>query len=335
MAIALTIVAGVIASAGYDVHAAATAAINGAFGDSFALLSATLKRATPLLLLGISVAFAFRAGVLNIGADGQFLAGATAATVIGLHWGALPRSIVLPLECGAALVAGGTWAGLAAWLKVRFKVEEVVSTLLLNFIAADLVGFLVRGPMQEPSHAYPQSSDLVEAARLPLIFAGQRLHVGFLLALGAALLSWWFFRRTASGFRSHITGINPSAAASAGLIDVSRVQANALIISGAIAGVAGFSEVAGVTYALYEGLSPGYGYTAIAVALLGGLHPIGIIAAATLFGALGAGADAMQRDASIPSEFATVVAAIVILGVLAVPLIQLRALRRADGGALR
>lgn len=328
VAVALIVLAIVIGLAGFNVHLAVWAAVDGALGSSFAVLSATLKRATPLLFLGISVAVAFRAGVLNIGAEGQFLAGAAAAALVGLHPPAMPGPVIIFLEGTAATVAGGAWAAIAAWLKVKFRVAEVVSTLLLNFVAANLVGFLVRGPLQEPKHSYPQSRVIDEVARLPLIVPGQRLHWGFVLALCTALGAWWFFRYTASGFRAFVSGLNPTAAASAGMVSVTRVQAWALIVSGAIAGVAGFSELTGVTYALYEGLSPGYGYTAIAVALLGALHPIGIIAAAGLFGALGAGADAMQRDAGIPAAFGSVLAAVVVLGVLTIPAIHSRLQRR-------
>jgi simple sugar transport system permease protein len=322
-----------IMAAGYDLPGAAHAAVAGSVGSSFAILSATLKRATPILMLGLAVAIAFRAGVLNIGAEGQFLAGAASACAVGLAAGpVLGRSSVF-LELAVGATAGACWAGLAAVLKRWFSIMEVVSTLLLNFVAVHLVGYLIRGPLQEPSGSYPQSSLLEPAARLPLLLEGQRLHAGFPLALVIACLVWWFYRSTAAGFRFRVTGSSRAAAASAGLINVDAVQMQALIASGAIAGLAGACEVTGVTYALYDGLSPGYGYTAIAVALLGGLHPIAIIASATLFGALGAGADAMQRDAGVPAEFAAVAAALVVLGVLAVP--SVRRFRLRTGGERR
>ncbi|MDA1081938.1 MAG: ABC transporter permease [Gemmatimonadetes bacterium] len=316
---ALSLVSLTIALAGFDVSTAARAALDGAFGGSFAIFSATLKRTTPLLFLGVAVAVAFRAGVLNIGAEGQFLAGAAAAAAVGLHAPVESAVMMLPLEFAAAATAGMGWAAIAAWLKARFGVTEVVSTLLLNFVAINAVGFLVRGPLQEPTFTYPQTLPLGESARLPLLVDSQRLHWGFVIALLVAIGAWWVFQNTAAGFRARISGISRSAAESAGLIAVGRVQASALLASGAIAGIAGFSEVAGVTYRLYEGLSPGYGYTAIAVALLGRLHPIGIIASAVLFGALGSGADSMQRNAGIPAEFASVLAAVILLGVLALP----------------
>lgn len=317
--VAVALIVLLIAAAGYDVSRAAQAAVDGAFGSVFAIVSATLKRTTPILLLGLAVAVAFRAGVLNIGADGQFLVGASTACALALAVGSRAGSAVIAAEILVGAAAGGCWAGISAVLKRRFGVMEVVSTLLLNFVALNFVGFLVRGPLQEPTGAYPQSSALDPVARLPLLIDGQRLHVGFALAVVLAAGMWWFFRNTAAGFRLRATGASRTAAEVAGRIDVGSVQFRALVASGAIAGLAGACEITGVTFALYEGLSPGYGYTAIAVALLGGLNPLGIVASATLFGALGAGADAMQRNAGVPSEFAAVAAALVVLGMLALP----------------
>jgi simple sugar transport system permease protein len=330
-AAAITAVALIIGAAGYDVTEAARAAVQGSMGSGFAILSATLKRATPFLMLGLAVAVAFRAGVLNIGAEGQFLAGAASACAIGLSIGDSAGRAVILLEITGGVAAGACWAGIAAWLKRRFGVMEVVSTLLLNFVALNGVGYLIRGPLQEHTGAYPQSEVLVPAAHLPLLFRGQQLHGGFIFAIALAIAAWWFFRATAAGFRLRAVGASPDAAASAGLVDADRVQMSALVASGAIAGLAGACEVMGVTHALYEGLSPGYGYTAIAVALLGGLSPLGIIPSAILFGALGAGADAMQRDAGVPAEFAAVAAALVVLGVLALPgSARFRLVLRAD-----
>ncbi len=316
---AVIVAAAIITVAGLDAGAALRAAVDGAFGSSFAVLSATLKRMTPLLMLGIAVAVAFRAGVLNIGAEGQFLAGATAATAVASLIPVRFGPLVFLGALAAGAIAGAAWAAIAAWLRRRYSVTEVVSTLLLNFVALNLVGFLIRGPLQEPTGAYPQSATIPDVGHLPFLFAEHRLHLGFLLALATAFGAWWVLKFTAAGFRLRATGAGPDAARSAGQIPVARVQAAALIASGAIAGLAGASELTGVTHTLYEGISPGYGYTAIGVALLGGLHPGGIVIAAIFFGALGAGADAMQREAAVPAEFASVIAAIVILGVLAVP----------------
>lgn len=310
-------VLGILIVGGFDTTRALSALWDGAFGSPYAFLSATLVRATPLLFVGLAVGLAFRAGVLNIGAEGQLLAGATAAVSVGLLAGELPRFIALPLVLIAGAAAGAMWAGIAAWLRHRFGVLEVISTLMLNFVAGFAVSWAVRGPLQEPTHVYPQTVALSEAVRLPMLLTGHRLHLGFPVALGLAVGLWWILTRTAIGFRIRAVGAGPQAARSAGGVDAARTAALVFVASGALAGLGGASEATGVTFALYEGISPGYGYSAIAVALLARLHPLAIIGTSLLFGALEAGAAAMQRDANVPSVLAAVVEALVVLGVLA------------------
>ncbi|NUQ92215.1 MAG: ABC transporter permease, partial [Gemmatimonadaceae bacterium] len=225
----------------------------------------------------------------------------------------------------AACAAGAAWAAPAALLRRR-GVLEVISTIMLNFVALNLVGYLVRGPLQEPTHAYPQSVTIPEAARLPRV-PGTRLHLGVAIAVAAAVLLWMVMRRSAWGFRVRATGANPGAAASAGLIDVERTALGAFLVSGALAGLAGGIEATGVTYALYEGISPGYGYTAIAVALLARLDPLLVVPSAMLFGGLEAGATAMQRDAAVPAAFVTVVEGSLVLLVLLLPAVSERLAR--------
>ena len=300
---------------------------DGAFGSSYAFWSATLVRATPLLLLGLSVALAFRAGVLNIGAEGQLAVGAIAASAVALTWAGAPRPLLVPLMAGAGAGAGAVWAGIAAVLRRRFGVLEVISTLMLNFVAAALLSWVVRGPLQEPTHIYPQSPTFAATAHWPFLLPGQRLHLGFAVGLIAALVAWHWLAHRAAGLRVRLVGAGPRASASAGGVDVARTTFGVFLVSGALAGLAGASEVGGVTWALYEGLSPGLGYTAIAVALLARLDPRGVIASAVLFGALDAGAAAMQRDAGVPSVAVQVLVAGIVLAVLAMT--QLRTARAA------
>lgn len=302
---------------------------SGSFGSWYAFLSGTLVRATPLIIVGLAVARAFQAGVLNIGAEGQLLAGAAATTVAGLAMDSWSPWISVPLELVAGVAAGAAWAGIAAILKSRFRVLEVISTLMLNFVAAFAVSYLVRGPMQEPTHTYPQTSTLPASVRLPVLVAGQRLHLGFAVAVALAVAGWWILHRTADGFRARVVGAGPDAAASAGRVDVDRVIFRAFLASGALAGLGGAVQVTGVTYALYEGLSPGYGYTAIAVALLARLNPLGVIAAGIFFGALEAGGAGMQRDAGVPAGFVGAIEALVILGVLAMDRLRIVAAGRS------
>lgn len=317
LAALVTVAVVTLSSGGYPVGGALFALWNGSLGSWYALTSATLVRAVPLMLAGVAVAVAFRAGVFNIGAEGQLLAGATVAAAVAL---AIPRGGVLSgvLALVAGAVAGGAWAGIAALLRAWFGVLEVISTIMLNFVALHVVSYLVRGPLQEPSRIYPQTSTIVEGVHLLRIPGAGRLHAGLIIALGVLVATGWILRRTAVGFRLLAVGENPAAAASAGRINVARTTSMAFLCSGALAGLAGAVEVLGVTYAMYENLSPGYGYTAIAVALLAGLDPWRIVFSATLFAALEAGGGAMQRDANVPSTLVSVIEALLILAVLAV-----------------
>lgn len=294
-----------------------------------ALLVDVLLHATPLIIAGLAVAIAFRAGIWNIGADGQLIAGAAAAAWVGVTAPASIGWLALPLALIAGAAAGGIWAMIAAWLKSQFDVLEVISTIMLNFIATYAVSYLVRGPLQEPTHVYPQTSTIVRGARMPDLIPGSQLHWGFAIAIVLAVAAWWFVEHSASGFRIRASGASPFAARSAGLINVTRVTTIAFVASGAIAGLAGAIQVSGVTLALYENISPGYGYTAIAVALLAGLNPLGVIGTGILFGALETAAGAMQRSVGIPATTASVVEAVVILGVIAMAQLHARSVTRA------
>jgi simple sugar transport system permease protein len=313
--VGLLLLAAGLQIAGYDAGAALAALWRGAFGSWYALTSATLVRAIPLIIIGLGIALAFRGGALNIGAEGQFYAGAIAATWVGLHVTGRPAVIALPAVLAASLLAGGAWVLVPVWLQFRYGVLEVISTLLLNFVAESFVSLMVQGPLQESQHIYPQSDPIAATARLPVL-PGTRLHAGLLLALIAAGALWYVFARTLWGFRLRAVGAGPRAAEISGRVDARRMAAVALIGSGALAGLAGGVEVSGVSYALFQNLSPGYGFTGIAVALLARLHPIGVVVTGLLFGALEAGAGAMQRDAGVPAVAVYVVEAIVILVVL-------------------
>ena len=301
--------------AGYDAGPALDALWSGAFGSWYALTSATLVRAIPLIIIGLGLALAFRAGAFNIGAEGQFYAGAIAATWLGLHAGSLPRPLAVTVVLSGAFLAGALWVAVPVLLRLRYGVLEVISTLLLNFVAEATTSLVVQGPLQESQGIYPQSDAIAESARLPLL-PGTRLHAGILLALGGAVVLRHLFARTLWGFQLRAVGLGPRAAEISGRIDSRWMAAAALALSAAIAGLAGGVEVAGVSYALFQNLSPGYGFTAIAVALLGRLHPFGVVLAGLLFGALEAGAGAMQREAGVPAVAVYVVEAVVILVVL-------------------
>jgi ABC-type uncharacterized transport system permease subunit len=312
IALGLGVLSLTLAVMGYDPQTALTALWSGAFGSWYAFTSSTLVRAVPLMLIGLGIAIAFRGGALNIGAEGQFYAGAIAATWVALHAAVGPAPVAIGAVLVAAALAGAFWVALPVWLKLRFGVMEVISTLLLVFVAELLVSLVVEGPLQERGHIYPQSDMIPEAVRLPLL-AGTRLHIGFLLALVLGGVLWFVFSKTWWGFKLRAVGAGPRAAEVSGGIDSQRVGAVALFLSGAMAGLAGGVEVTGVSYALYPNLSSGYGFTAIAVALLAALHPGGVLVTGILFGALEAGAGAMQRDAGVPAVAVYVVEAVIII----------------------
>lgn len=280
--------------------------ISGSVGSPFAL-QGTLLKSVPLLLTGLSVALAFRAGVWNIGGEGQFLVGALGA-FLGARYG-------MVAALAASLLAGALWASIATAMRLWRNAPEVLTTILLNFIAIHLLGYAVNGPLQEASGKYPQSDAVPAAAVLP--FLGDReLHAGIVIAVVVAIGAWFLLYRTAEGLRLRATGFNASAATWAG-VNVNAQLVRAMGISGAMAGLAGGIELLGVTHRLFERFAAGYGYAGIAVALLAQLHPLGTIAAAFFFGALTTGAGELQRTAGLSSTVATFGQAVVILSVIA------------------
>ncbi len=290
---------------------ALAALVSGAFGDRLALEN-TILRMCPLLLVGLGVALAFRCGVWNIGGEGQLYLGALAATALATRVAPeTPAWVLIPLSVGGGALAGALWGGIAAALRVGRGVSEVLSTILLNFIALLCVAYAVHGPLQEAAHAYPQSALFPAAARLGFLPGLGRVHTGLALALVLPALVWFGLFRTAAGLRLRAVGLAPEAARYAG-IRPEREIVRVLLVSGGLAGLAGALEVSGVTGRLFENLSAGYGFTAIAVALLARLNPLGVLPAAAFFAALSTGSGAMQRLAHVPSVTVQVIEALVI-----------------------
>ena len=314
--VALVISALVVALAGADPWLALVALVDGAFGSSDSWSEVGVKTC-PLLLAGLAVAIAFRAGVWNIGAEGQLLIGAIAMAWLGSGPRQLTIWFALPLALLIAGAAGAGWAGLAAVLKVRRGVNEVISTIMLNFVALGLLGYLIHGPLMEEAGRYPQTDVVAAALRLPRLVGDSRVHAGLLIALAAAAASYVLLFHTVLGYELRAIGWNTEAAGLAG-IRIRRGIVTALMLSGGLAGLAGGIEVCAVTFRLYERFFPGYGFTAIAVALLGRLHPAGIVLAAFLFGALEVGSNAMQRVAGVSSVLVSVIQATIIFSLIAV-----------------
>ncbi len=312
---ALTVSALIIAVSGHSPAAAFGALISGAFG-SLDSLSGVAVKTCPLLLAGLAMAVSFQAGVWNIGAEGQLLMGALAMAVLGMHGVALPAWLDLGVDLVVAAVAGALWSGIAGALKLRRNVNEVISTIMLNFVALGLISYLVQGPLMEAGGRYPQSDVILPGLWMPRLAPPYRLHVGLLLALLIAASLQGLLYRTVAGYEMRAAGLNPQAARLAG-IDVGRRLLFALMLSGALAGLAGAIEVSAVTHRLYEHFSPGWGFTAIAVGLLGRLSPAGVIVAAFFFGALDAGSNAMQRVAGVSSVLVAIIQATVIFFLVA------------------
>ncbi len=290
--------------------------VEGAVGSPFALAE-TATRATPLLLTGLAAAIAFRARFWNIGGEGQLYLGAMAAVAIGSGAVEAPPILLLPLVLVAAALAGAIGALLPALGKVEAGADEVVTTLLLNFVIALLVQMMLEGPMKDPMGlGWPQSPPLLDEAMLPRLVDRQRLHAGLLLGLGLALVLQIVVARTVWGLGVRAVGHNPRASAYAGL-PVARTTLAVAMLSGALAGLAGAGEVAGLKGYLTADLSPGYGYAGIVVAMLAGLSPMGVIPAALLIAAVFVGADTMGRTLGISSYFADLVVALALLFVLA------------------
>ncbi len=304
----------IVAVSGHDPMLAFGALISGALGSADSLSEVALKTC-PLLLTGLAIAVSFQAGVWNIGAEGQLLMGALAMAALGTRGGRLPAGLDLGADLAVAAALGAAWAGIAGQLKLRRNVNEVISTIMLNFIALGLISYLVQGPLMEAGGRYPQTDAIPPALWMPRL-APYRVHVGLGIALFAAAAVHVLLFRSVPGYEMRAAGQNPAAARLAG-IDVNRRLLLALLLSGALAGLAGGIEVSAVTHRLYERFSPGWGFTAIAVALLGRLSPAGVVVAAFFFGALDAGSNAMQRVAGVSSVLVSVIQATVILFLVA------------------
>ena len=289
--------------------------VKGALGSRFAALE-TLTRATPLIFTGLAAAVAFRAKLWNIGAEAQLYIGAVMTVVMGTGLLPLPWPILWPVLMISAMLVGALVLSVPTFLKTRFGVDVVVTTLLLNFVALLFVSMLLEGVLKDPMGlGWPQSKKVLADAVLPRLVSGKRLPLGFVIAILAAVLVWIIDRRSALGYEMRAVGHNAKSAHFAG-IPVNTVLAKTALLSGGLAGLAGWSEVTGLKGNLTLDLSPGFGYTGIVVAMLAMLHPLGVIAAAIFVAAVFVGADAMSRTAGVPSYIAQVMVAISLLSMV-------------------
>ena len=312
--LALLLSSGLILLLGAEPLLAFRALLSGAFG-SLNGISETLVKAAPLLLAALGMCAAFQCRIWNIGAEGQLYIGALAATITGVFLPLPSPFLAIPALVLASFLAGGLWAAIPGWLKSRFGVSEIITTIMMNYIAIFLVSYAIHHPLRDPEGYLPQSPPLSDAAELPVLLAGKRLHLGILLGVAAALLLYAIFRKSTFGYQMRVVGYNPEAARYGGM-NVGRITVIAMLISGGLAGMAGMGEVAGLHHRLLENISSGYGYTAIVIALLSYLHPLVVIVVSILFAGLSVGADSMQRAAGLPAALASVVQGLLVLFVL-------------------
>lgn len=315
--IAALALAGILISiAGAPVLDAYWRILTGAFGSRLSATE-TLTRATPLMLTGLAAAVAFRARLWNIGAEGQFYLGAIAVAAASAKlFGDLPAPILIPLLLLVGAIAGMVLILIPLWLRLRFSVDEVVTSLLLNFIAVLFVSMLIDGVLKDPlAFGWPQSQSVSDHAMLPKLIARSRLHIGFAIAIALAIVVHFIQSRTVFGMQSRAAGLNPGGAVFAG-VPLGRTLVKVACLSGGLAGLAGAIEVMGVKGYVTTDLSPGFGYAGIVVAMLANLNPLGVVFAAIFTATMFVGADGMSRSLGIPTYIADVTVALSLLTML-------------------
>lgn len=311
---------------GYSPVAAYGALLRGSFGNVNSVAEVLLKT-TPLLLAALGLTISNRANVISIGAEGQIFLGAMGAAAVGLFMGPLPAVLAIPLCMLAGVIIGALWGGFAGWLKVRMNANEIIVTLMMNYIAIEMVRYLVNGPWRDPNSVEPFSAQITPGAWMPVLVPRTRLHIGLLIALAMVVVFWWILRRTTLGYQFTVCGSNPRAAEANG-INGKRMIVLSMLISGGMAGLAGAIELMGVHHRLIEEVSPNYGFTAIIIAVLGRGKPVRVLFAAFFFAVLTVGADGMRRSMGIPVALGTILQALVLLFALGSEIYEQRLLTK-------
>lgn len=314
VAMALLVGAVIILVTGASPVTAYRAILSGAFG-SVNSISETLVKAAPLVLAGCGLAIAYRANMWNIGGEGQIFIGGLASIVVGLYLGNLPAYVVLPLAALAGFLGGAIWAAIPGVLKVRLGIDEVINTIMMNYVATLGVDWIIHGPLKDPAASFPRTAMIPPNARLPVLIPRTRLHLGVVIALVCALVLQWVLWRTPFGYRMRAAGHNKEAARFGG-INVGRSMLLAMAISGGMAGLAGMNQAVGLHFRVLQDISGGIGFTAIAVALLAGNQPAATLLAGFVLAALDVGANTMQIRAHVPMEVVQVIEGLVILFVV-------------------
>ncbi len=326
LVVATAVIAGLVFMLGKSPGESFVALYNGAFGNRESALE-TLVQATPLILTGLAAAIAFRAGIWNIGAEGQFFAGTMGTWFVYDLWGGLPAPLLFVLMFAMAAVAGAVWASIASSLLVRYGTNEILTTVMLNFVILYVLSYLLAGPWQSPNTFYYQTERMADYSFLPRFFSDSRLHWGFAIALLAAVVVYYLIRRTTLGYEIRGVGSGVVAARYKG-IRVGTVTLAVMAISGALAGIAGAGELLGIHHRLQLDIAIGLGFTGIIIALVARLHPVGVIVAAIGFGALVNGSTAMQYETGIPRALVLVIEGTTLALVLTAAVVSRYRIRR-------
>lgn len=319
--LALALGAGIISVMGFDPVYAYRSLFIGAFGSKNAI-GETLLRSTPLLFTALGYAFARRCGIINLGGEGQLYIGALTSSMVGIYVQGLPAFVHLPLTLLAGFLGGSLWGLIVGLLKMRFGASELITTIMLNYIAINIVSYFVTGPMKDLTPGVPpQSYPILMSARLPRILSDTRLHAGILVALLGLLFYYIFLWHTTKGYEIRVIGLNSDAGRYSGM-NITKNGLLAIFIAGGFAGLGGCSEIIGIQFRLIQNFSSNYGFDGVAVALLGSNTPIGMALAGLLFGALNAGSGRMQIFAKVPSAVVQMIQGMIIIFAVATELFK-------------
>lgn len=294
--------------------------ISGAFGNFYGICE-TIVRATPLILMGIGVSIAYKAGLMNLGGDGQFYLGAIASAMLGItYYGRIPTALLVILAVLASIVVGGIWGGIAGFCKARFGTNEIIVTLMMNYLALYFFRYLIEGPAMDPDVYLAQTAQVPESMRLYRIFPGMRVNISIFIVIAVVAVAAYVIKRTVWGYNIELLGNSP-AASDYGGVNKSRYFMVLMFISGGLAGLAGFIEIYAIHFRGMEGITADFGFVAVIVALLANTNPIGVVIAGLFVAAIQIGANSMQVLQKVPSSISTVVQAIIIILLMIIPII--------------
>jgi len=310
----LLITALIIALSGKNPLMAFSYMFQGAFSTEYNI-GETIIKTCPLLLCSLGLCICYRAGLTSIGAEGQMAMGGLMATIAGVYFTSLPRAVLIPVCMIMGMIGGGVWAGIVGYLKAKWGISEIINTIMMNYIAAYIVTYMCSGPIQEPPYTFIQSSQLQSSAFLTKLIQGTRIHGGVILAFVSIFIVYFLLWKSPLGYQMRAVGLNQAAARTSG-INVTKNLILSMALSGVFCGLAGAVEIMGLHHRLMPGFTSNLGFDAMAIALLGGLHPLGATVASLFFGALRAGASTMQHAMQVPASLVDIIQGLVVILVL-------------------